>query len=342
MLRNLNISSNGRRDSSDGRVGVLASEIPTGFPLPAFLLNDIDSGAAGRLYSLEILTLPSAGVLYLDKRGVGSFSGAPDGTYTGTQRVRKFDPGVGLVSTADGTYSLTVGTAPVATVTGVTVSPATATGSTTFSATVQGTNSPSQSVTWSASAGSITSGGVFTAPAATGSVQSITITATSVLDNTKSGTATVTIAAASATVTSVVVSPSSVSMNGGATQQFNSTVNGSNSPPQTVTWSASIGSITSSGLYTAPAATQGAQTATITATSTFNTQRSGTASVTIAALPVDPEIPEVQELLALAPSVIKRTSSSEALRLILNFIDTPAPPERTIVLGGRSRTITAG
>jgi hypothetical protein len=81
------------------------------------------------------------------------------------------------------------------TVSSVTVSPATATGSTTFTAVVNGTNSPAQGVTWSATGGTI-NGGVFTAPAATQSVQTITVTATSVQDPTKSGTATVTIAAA--------------------------------------------------------------------------------------------------------------------------------------------------
>lgn len=83
------------------------------------------------------------------------------------------------------------------TVTGVTVSPSTATvagGATqTFTATVAGTGGPSQSVTWTTTAGSITSGGVLTAPAATGSVQTVTVTATSVQDGAFSGTATVTV-----------------------------------------------------------------------------------------------------------------------------------------------------
>lgn len=81
------------------------------------------------------------------------------------------------------------------TVSGVVVSPATATGSTTFSAVVNGTGGPSQAVNWTTTAGSINSSGGFTAPAQTGSVQTITITATSVQDGSKSGTATVTISA---------------------------------------------------------------------------------------------------------------------------------------------------
>lgn len=58
------------------------------------------------------------------------------------------------------------------------------------SATVQGTGSYSSAVTWSASNGSITTAGLFTAPATAGSV---TVTATSSQDTTKSGTATITV-----------------------------------------------------------------------------------------------------------------------------------------------------
>jgi hypothetical protein len=154
-----------------------------------------------------------------------------------------------------------------------------------FTATVTGTGSPAQTVTWSATAGSIDSSGLFTAPAATGSTQTITVTATSTVDNTKSGTATVTVAATGTpTVSSVTVSPSTASVAGGATQQFSATVTGTNSPAQTVTWSANGGTVNSSGLFTAPAATGSTQTITVTATSTADGTKSGTATVTVAAV----------------------------------------------------------
>ncbi len=84
---------------------------------------------------------------------------------------------------------------PASTVTSVTVmGPATVPANNTaqFAATVNGTGSPSQAVTWSvsASAGTITTTGLFT-PLATAAGSSATITATSVQDKTKSGTATV-------------------------------------------------------------------------------------------------------------------------------------------------------
>jgi hypothetical protein len=180
--------------------------------------------------------------------------------------------------------------APTPTVTSVTVSPATASlqggGAQTFTAAVAGTNSPAQTVTWTASAGTITAGGVFTAPAATASTQTITITARSTVDTTKTGTATVTVAAASApapTVSSVTVAPATANVAGGTTQQFTATVNGTNSPSQGVTWSTTAGAISSAGVFTAPAATSSAQTITITATSTQDGTKSGTATATVAA-----------------------------------------------------------
>lgn len=167
------------------------------------------------------------------------------------------------------------------TVTSVTVSPTTANGSTTFSATVVGTNSPAQSVLWATTAGTISNAGVFTAPPATSSVQTITVTATSVLDPTKSGTATVTIAAAAnSTVTGVSVSPATAT---GSTT-FVATVSGTNNPSPLVTWSATGGTINSSGVFIAPAPTNVQQNITVTATSQQNPSFYGTASVTIAAL----------------------------------------------------------
>jgi hypothetical protein len=87
------------------------------------------------------------------------------------------------------------------TVTGVTVTPATATvngGATQqFAASVAGNNAPSQEVTWTAGAGTITTAGLWTAPNGTASAQTVTITAKSKQDGTTTGTATVTIPATS-------------------------------------------------------------------------------------------------------------------------------------------------
>jgi hypothetical protein len=148
-----------------------------------------------------------------------------------------------------------------------------------FTATVNGTNGPSQAVTWTATNGTITAAGLYTAPS---SGTTDTVTATSVQKNTISGTATVTLTAPPPTVTSVTVSPSTLSVTFGNTQQFTATVNGTNGPSQAVTWTAIYGTITSAGLYTAPAS---GTTDTVTARSVQNASYSGTATVTLGSLP---------------------------------------------------------
>jgi hypothetical protein len=114
MLRDLSITN------SDGSgilgipfVGVLASVLPSGFALPGLLNNDVAAGdPAGCLYRVEILSKPGAGMLTVDEYGAFGFTGAPDGTYTGSEKVYKFDPAVGLVSTDTTTYSFVIGTPP--------------------------------------------------------------------------------------------------------------------------------------------------------------------------------------------------------------------------------------
>ncbi|GLH72763.1 hypothetical protein GETHLI_12650 [Geothrix limicola] len=164
----------------------------------------------------------------------------------------------------------------VAPVISVNVSPTTATvqtnGTKAFTATVSGT--ANNAVNWTASAGSITSAGLFTAPA---TAQTVTITATSVADPTKSASATVTVVPAIA----VTVSPATASVQANGTQTFTATVSGTAN--NAVNWTASAGSITSAGVFTAPAT---AQTVTITATSVADPTKSASATVTVTAAPV--------------------------------------------------------
>ncbi len=110
-------------------------------------------------------------------------------------RAAGFDPNgsianLGWVDPANGVFDSAT---PPPVVTSVAVNPATVTlaggAALQFAATVVGSGSPSQAVTWSASAGAVSATGLFTAPAATHSVQSITVTATSVADGSKSGVA---------------------------------------------------------------------------------------------------------------------------------------------------------
>lgn len=127
----------------------------------------------------------------------GIISGTVATSTTSGLKVRATDTASQTVDS--NAFAVTI-SAPASTVTGVTVSPATATvggGATqAFTASVAGSGSPSQTVNWSTSAGSINSGGVLTAPATTGAVQTVTVTATSAQDGSKAGTATVTVPAA--------------------------------------------------------------------------------------------------------------------------------------------------
>ena len=209
-----------------------------------------------------------------------------------------------------GTSTVTVpAPAPAAapTVTSVTVLPSIITvpqGSTQqFTATVAGTNNPTQTVTWAVTGGaagtSISPAGLLTIgpnqPAGT-----LTVTATSTADPSRSGTSTVTVpapaAAATPTVTNVAVTPGIVTIPQGTTQQFNAQVTGTNNPPQTVTWTVTGGaagtSISPAGLLTV-GPNQPAATLTVRATSTADTSRSGTATVTVPAPPAAAAPPAV-------------------------------------------------
>ncbi len=124
-----------------------------------------------------------------------------------------------------------------------------------FTATVLGASDPS--VVWavdnagsgSATTGSITATGLYTAPQTAGTH---TITATSVADSTKSASATVTVQG------NVSVSPASVGLTAGGSQHFTATVVGVTNP--VVTWSvdgvsggnSSVGTIDANGNYSAP------------------------------------------------------------------------------------------
>jgi hypothetical protein len=163
----------------------------------------------------------------------------------------------------------------------VTVSPSTTSlipsGTQQFTAAVTGTLNTA--VTWQVSpaVGTISSGGLYNAPATLASPQTVTVTATSVADTSKSATASVTVVPP----VLVTVSPSAASLIPSGTQQFTAAVIGTTNT--TVTWSVSpaVGTISGSGLYSAPATLAIPQTVTVTATSVADASKSATASVTI-------------------------------------------------------------
>jgi hypothetical protein len=178
-----------------------------------------------------------------------TFSSAAAGSFSGNLRVQ--DSAGGL------TNAPLIAQVNPATV--VTVSPTSATlpklGTQQFSANV--------AVTWSATTGSISSAGIYTAP---NSVTTGTVRAVATDGSGSNATAAVTIQA-------VAVSPVAVTLRTTALQQFTA-----NFP---VTWSATCGTITSFGVYTSPAAPT---SCVVTATAT-NGGSTGTSAVSVVAAP---------------------------------------------------------
>lgn len=155
-----------------------------------------------------------------------------------------------------------------------------------FIADVTGVNNPNKAVTWFANAGSITSAGVFTAPASTAEEQRIVIRATSVQDSQKWGEALAVIPALVIEippVDSVEVTPAAANVDGGGTVQFSAKVFGPDQPSQEVTWSTNLGTISTAGLVTAPAGIAREQLGTVTATSVRDPSKKSTALFVVAA-----------------------------------------------------------
>ena len=194
---------------------------------------------------------------------------------------------------------------------GVTVGPTTASvvlgNQLTFLATV--TNTTDTAVSWSVSAvpggnatlGTITSGGLYTAPVDLPSPATVQITATSHADSTKSGAATLAI---TSDIT-LNLTPNAASVELGATQTFQTAVTSSGHPDTSIRWSLSgpacvsaCGTVDASGNYTAPQALPSPASATVTAqsvadpskqvsvvvsiTSSFSLQLSAPSSVPVA------------------------------------------------------------
>jgi hypothetical protein len=218
---------------------------------------------------------------------------------------------VSATSIVDGTRGTATVTIRSATIIAVNISPTYATiavnGQQQFTATVTGTSNVA--VNWSvsgigcvgASCGTVSSSGLYTAPAAVPTVAIATVTATSVADPTKSASATVVIQSASAI--NVTISPTSAVVMTGAQQQFTATVTGTTN--LAVTWTLSgtgctgvtCGTITTTGLYTAPKALPNPPAVTVTATSVADPARSAVAIVTVQAAPavtVSPASAQVQ------------------------------------------------
>jgi hypothetical protein len=146
-----------------------------------------------------------------------------------------------------------------------------------FAAIVTGT--ADTAVTWQiqeAGCGSVTAGGVYTAPAAAATCH---VVATSHADPTRSAASLVTVQAGPPPVVAVSVTPGSTSAFGCQTASFSATVTGTSNTA--VTWSvaeAGGGTVSTGGVYTAPAADG---TYHVVATSVANPAASASAAVIV-------------------------------------------------------------
>ena len=128
-----------------------------------------------------------------------------------------------------------------------------------------------------ATVGTITSGGLYTAPASVPSPNTVTVKAAWQADSSKTATARITVTEPS----SVRLSPTAITLAAGATQQFDANT--------AVDWQLSgvegddrpLGTIDSSGLYTAPSAPPLSGTVTVTAVSKADPTQKAIAYVTV-------------------------------------------------------------
>lgn len=160
-----------------------------------------------------------------------------------------------------------------------------------FTATVTGTTNTA--VTWSvngitggsATVGSVSATGLYTAPQILPSPATVSVTATSQEEPTKSASAQVTIRSDVA----ITATPPTAIAELGATQQFTGTITGSGSPNTSITWSVNgggggsttFGTISATGLYAAPRIFPSPATLTITATSVADSSKSASSTVTV-------------------------------------------------------------
>jgi len=161
-----------------------------------------------------------------------------------------------------------------------------------FTATVTGTSNVT--VSWkvndvvggNSTLGTITTAGLYTAPATAPSPSTITITAVSEADATKTASANVTITAP------ISITPTSVNVAATQTQQFTASVTFSTNVD--VTWQVNgttggdttHGTISTTGLYTAPSTIPNPRTVTVTAVSKADSSKTASAIVTITVPPI--------------------------------------------------------
>jgi hypothetical protein len=283
--------------------------------------------AASASFTAMVANSADTAVIWTVAEGAAGGTVTAGGVYTAPMTAGTYH--VVATSHADTSKAATV-TVTVVLPVSVTISPASTTlitsGSTTFTAAVA--NSGDTAVTWTvtegAAGGTVTGGGVYTAPATPGTYH---VVATSRADTSKTATATVTVVPP----VSVAVTPSTATLVTSAAATFTATV--ANATDTSVSWSvtggASGGTVTVGGVYTAPA-TPG--TYQVVATSHADPSKTATATVTVV-LPVS---------VVVAPSAATLVTSAAATftATVANATDTSV--SWMVAEGAAGGTVTSG
>jgi uncharacterized protein (TIGR03437 family) len=136
--------------------------------------------------------------------------------------------------------------------------------------------------------GSISTTGLYTAPASFTGTQTVTVSAISQADGTKIGEAIITLVQR----VQIAVTPATVTLVANQTQQFTATVQGSTNTAVTWTISPATGEISPTGFYRAPGVIFAPTTVTVRAASVADSQRFATATITLTP-PVGPAAPQI-------------------------------------------------
>ena len=146
-----------------------------------------------------------------------------------------------------------------------------------FTATVTGTSNTTVKWSFSPAVGALSSTGLYTAPTAISSAQSVNVTVTSVADPSQSATALINLLPPPV----VKINPASANVSAAQMQQFTATVTGTSNTAVTWSLNPAIGTISSTGLYTAPSTISSAQNVNVTATSVADTSQSVSATINL-------------------------------------------------------------
>src|SRR5271165_5215368 len=251
------------------------------------------------------------------------------------------------VLSADSTGVLVTGldnvfTTPAAAIS-VSVSPTTATvasgGTEQFSAQV--TNTSNTAVTWSATSGTVSTTGLFTAPTVT-ATKTVTVTATSVADTTKSASATVTVNAAAGILT---LNPTSISFGsvtvGQTSPVLTTTLTNTGNAPLTITNdSISAGDFNWGGKGTCNYGTL-APGSSCTYSAKFTPTATGTRTGTIMIYSTASDSTVTLPLSGIGASAATLGVSPATLALGSVFVGTSGTASGTLTAGGSSVTVSA-